>query len=194
MVQLGLCAMLRHVAAMAATFTISPASSADAGAVAAIYAHHVLHGTATFETAVPDATEIAARMAKLHEAKLPWLVARRDGEVLGYAYAAPFHSRAAYHYTCEDSIYIDHRHLGQGLGKALLGALLDASAAAGMRQMIALIAGTEPASLALHERFGFARCGELKSVGRKHGTWLDVIYMQRALGAGDITAPRREPD
>jgi phosphinothricin acetyltransferase len=178
---------------MTAPFVIAPATPDDAAGIAAIYAHHVLHGTATFETVPPGKAEIAARMARLREAGLPWLVAKERGEVLGYAYAAQFHARPAYRFTCENSIYIDRRRIGRGLGTALLGALLDASAQAGMRQMIALIAGTEPASLALHERFGFARCGELKSVGRKHGQWLDVIYMQRALGAGAATAPREEP-
>lgn len=178
---------------MTAAFAIAPASLDDAAAVAAIYDHHVIHGTATFETVPPDAAEIASRMEKLREAKLPWLIARQDREVLGYAYAAPYHSRAAYRFTCEDSIYIDRRYLGRGLGTALLGSLLDAAAAAGMRQMVALIAGTEPASLALHRRFGFVQVGELKSVGRKHGKWLDVIHMQRSLGAGDLTAPGREP-
>jgi len=185
--------MLRHVAEMTETFAIEPAAGSDAAQIAAIYAHYVLNGTATFETAPPSAAEIEGRIARLGETGLPWLVAKDRGTVLGYAYAAPFHSRAAYRYTCEDSIYIDRRRVGQGLGTALLAALLDAGVEAGMRQMVALIAGTEPASLALHERFGFVRCGELKSVGRKHGQWLDVIHMQRALGAGNATAPREEP-
>jgi len=179
---------------MPVPFPIEPAVAADAPAIAAIYAHHVIHGTATFEIVPPDAAEIAARMTRVRQAGLPWLVARdAAGGVVGYAYASAFHARAAYGRTCEDAIYIAHDRLGQGLGKALLAALLDACTVAGQRQMIALIAGTEPASIALHARAGFVEAGRLASVGRKHGRWLDVVYMQRALGAGDATPPGDEP-
>jgi len=179
---------------MTVSFQIVPAIPADAAAIAAIYAHHVVHGTATFEIEPPEADEIAARMAKVRAAGLPWLVARDpEGAVLGYAYASAFHARAAYGRTCEDAIYIAHDRLGHGLGKALLAALIEACTAAGQRQMIALIAGTEPASIALHVRAGFVEVGRLDSVGRKHGRWLDVIYMQRGLGEGAATAPEEEP-
>lgn len=174
--------------------TITPATLDDAAAIAAIYAHHVLHGSATFETVPPDAAEIAARMQKVTDAGGPWLTARTgDGELVGYAYAGPFHQRAAYRFACENSIYIRHDRLGQGTGTALLNALLPACEAAGYRQMIALIAGTEPASLALHSRAGFVEAGRLASVGRKHGRWIDVVYMQRTLGEGDSTPPAVEP-
>jgi phosphinothricin acetyltransferase len=173
---------------------IEPATTADAGAIAKLYAHHVLHCTATFETAPPDASEIAARMEKLRAAGMPWLVARdADGTLLGYAYAGPFHSRAAYRYTCENTIYIRHDRLGRGLGTALLKALLAAGEACGLRQVVALIAGTEPASVALHAKAGFKEVGRLRSVGRKHGQWIDVLYMQLALGDGDATPPEKEP-
>lgn len=180
---------------MSFSFQIMPAEPADAEAIAAIYAHHVIHGTATFEIEPPDAAEIAARMGRVRAAGLPWLVAREEasGAVIGYAYASAFHPRAAYGRTCEDAIYIAHDRLGQGLGKALLAALLEACTAAGQRQMIALIAGTEPASIALHARAGFTEAGRLASVGRKHGRWLDVVYMQRGLGAGDAAPPDHEP-
>jgi L-amino acid N-acyltransferase YncA len=185
---------MRHRASMTATFAILPATPADAAAVAEIYAHHVRSGTASFEIEPPDEAEIARRIGKTLAGGLPWLVARgADGFVLGYAYAGPFHSRAAYRDTCEDSIYIRHDRLGQGIGSALLAALLDACEAAGFRQMIALIAGTEPASVALHAKAGFVEVGRLASVGRKHGQWLDVLYMQRALGDGDATPPGDEP-
>ncbi len=165
---------------------VKNATLSDAPAIAAIYAHHVAQGTATFELDPPDAAEMAARIDKVLSSGWPWLVAREpSGTVLGYAYAAPYHSRPAYQYTCEDSIYIHHEHLGRGLGTALLNALLLQAEASGFRQMVALIAGTEPASLALHERAGFAHCGRLVSVGRKHDKWIDVIQMQRALGRGD---------
>lgn len=175
-------------------FAIAPAAPSDAAEIAAIYAHHVLHGTASFETEPPETGEIAARMAKVREAGLPWLVARDgEGAVLGYAYAGPFHPRAAYAFTCENSVYIRADLRGQGIGKALLTALIEACEAAGMRQMIALIAGTEPASVALHEKCGFVQSGKLDSVGRKHGKWIDVVHMQRALGAGDGAPPGQEP-
>lgn len=175
-------------------FAISPARSTDAPEIARLYAHHVLTGTASFEIEPPDAEEIAARMEKVRAASLPWLVARdADGALLGYAYAAHFHARAAYGQTCEDAIYIRHDRLGRGIGKALLAVLIAQCEAAGMRQMIALIAGTEPASVALHAKMGFIEAGRLASVGRKHGRWIDVVQMQRALGPGDTTPPEREP-
>jgi len=173
---------------------IEPASLADAPAIAAIYAHHVAHGTATFETIAPDAGEIAERMTRVLSAGSPWLVSRDgDGAVTGYAYAAQFRDRAAYRFACENSIYIAHDRIGQRIGSHLLTALLDASERAGFRQMIAVIAGSEPASVALHARAGFDHVGRLRSAGRKHGQWLDVIYMQRALGPGDSAPPQEEP-
>lgn len=173
---------------------IEPATTADAAEIARIYAHHVLHGTATFEIVPPDTAEIAARMDRLRAAGMPWLVARdARGTLLGYAYAGPFHARAAYRHTAENTVYIRHDKLGQGLGTALLTALLTACEACGVRQVIALIAGTEPASVALHAKAGFVEAGRLKSVGRKHGKWIDVFYMQRALGEGDGSPPSAEP-
>ena len=136
---------------------------------------------------------MAARIAKVLGEGWPWLVARGDGQVLGYAYAAQYNLRVGYRYACEDSIYLRHDALGQGIGTALLAALIEACEAWGFRQMIAGIAGSEPASVALHARAGFAQVARLRSVGRKHGQWLDVIYMQRALGPGDAAPPLEEP-
>lgn len=179
---------------MSAAITIKSATLADAPAIAAIYAHHVRNGTASFEIEPPDAGEIARRIEKTLAAGAPWLVAREEGcGIAGYAYAGPLHARAAYRFTCEDSIYIDHRRRGRGIGTALLAALLDACKAAGFRQVVALIAGTEPASVALHARAGFVETGRWTSVGRKHGQWLDVLHMQRALGEADTTPPPLEP-
>ena len=173
---------------------IEPATSGDAPALAAIYAVHVLTGTATFETEPPDAAEMAARLAKVQHGNGIWLVARgADGAVLGYAYAAQFRDRPAYRHACEDSIYIDAARRGQGIGRALLDALLPAAEAAGYRQMLAVIGGAEPASIALHAAAGFVHAGQMRSVGRKHGRWLDTVYMQRALGAGAATPPEEEP-
>lgn len=173
---------------------IAPATLDDAPEIAAIYAHHVLHGTASWELVPPTPEDMAGRMAKVLSEGWPWLVARdAKGTILGYAYAAQYNPRAGYRYACEDSIYLHHHALGQGIGTALLAALIDASEAWGFRQMIAGIAGSEPASVALHARAGFAQVARLRSMGRKHGQWLDVIYMQRALGAGDTTPPLEEP-
>lgn len=182
-----------HVFGMIAALRIDRAVPADALAIAEIYAHHVRHGTASFETEPPGADEIAARIGKVLEAGWPWLVARdAQSAIVGYAYASQFHPRAAYRYACENSIYICHDRLGQGIGTALLAALLEACEACGFRQVIALIAGTEPASVALHARAGFVEAGRLRSVGRKHGRWIDVLYMQRTLGAGDTAPPEQE--
>lgn len=179
--------------------SIAPATLADAPAIAEIYKHHVLHGTATFEILPPDAGEMAERLRSLTEAGEPWLVARDETDMmLGYAYARQLGTRAAYRFACENSIYLRHREQGRGVGGALLAALIEACEEVGFRQMVALIADFPPmdsgaASVALHEKAGFTHSGRLQSVGRKHGQWLDLIYMQRPLGAGDNAAPEKEP-
>jgi len=179
---------------MTGPITISDATPTDAAEIAGVYAWHVLHGTASWETAPPDAAEMTARMTKVLDAGWPWLVARDGaGAILGYAYAAQFNPRAGYRHTLEDSIYLRHDARGQGVGKALLAELIARCEAAGARQMIAGIAGGEPASIALHAKFGFIEVARIPSVGRKHGQWLDLIYMQRALGEGATTAPEVEP-
>ena len=177
-----------------AQFTIVPAELRHAAAIAAIYAHHVLHGTATFETEPPDEAEMAARLGKALDAGAPWLVARGDdGELLGYAYSSQFRDRPAYRFACENSVYIRDDRRGEGIGRALLALLIVAAERAGYRQMIAVIAGAQPASVRLHAACGFAEAGRMRSVGRKHGKWLDTYYMQRALGPGDSTPPEIEP-
>ena len=113
--------------------------------------------------------------------------------MLGYAYVTQFRDRPAYAYTCENSIYLRGDQLGQGIGKALLENLTKNAEAAGFRQMIAVSGGGEPASVALHESLGFRRAGRMQSVGRKAGRWLDTVYLQRSLGAGDGTPPDHEP-
>ena len=179
---------------MVETCTIEPATLADAAAIAAIYAHHVLHGTASFEIAPPDVPEMARRMAAVLDAGAPWLVARGNGnEIVGYAYAAQFRNRPAYRFACENSVYIRHDRRGEGIGRALLALLIVAAERAGFRQMIAVIGGAEPASARLHAACGFAEAGRMRGIGRKQGRWLDTLYMQRALGPGVGTAPESEP-
>jgi phosphinothricin acetyltransferase len=113
--------------------------------------------------------------------------------VLGYAYASQFRDRPAYRFACENSVYVRADRHGEGIGKALMTQLIAAAEAAGFRQMIAVIAGAAPASAALHAACGFAEAGRMRSVGRKHGQWLDTLYMQRALGSGDAMPPLEEP-
>ncbi|MBB4284800.1 GNAT family N-acetyltransferase [Roseospira goensis] len=167
----------------------------DANAVQALYAPHVLTGTATFELVPPSRDDMARRIAAVREAGLPWLLARDggDGRLLGYAYAGPFRARPAYRHTVEDSVYVDPAAAGRGVGTTLLRAVIDRCAAADVRQMVAVITtpGSE-ASEALHRRLGFETIGVLPGVGRKFGRWLGTLYMQRALGDGQATAPRAE--
>lgn len=173
---------------------LRPVRPDDAAAIAAIYGHHVLHGTASYEAEPPDPAEMGQRIARVLDHGWPWLVAEgAGGDLLGYAYATQFRDRAAYRFVCEDSIYIRHDTLGQGVGKALLAALLEHCEAAGFRQIIAVIGGAEPASVALHASLGFTEAGRLVSIGRKHGRWLDTLYMQRSLGPGADAPPAQEP-
>ncbi len=165
----------------------------DAAAIAAIYAHHVRTGTATFDLEPLSASETEAKIERILAQNAPFLVAEENGAVAGYAYATPFRDRPAYAMTCEDSIYIHPDHIGKGVGSALLAALIDAAEAAGFRQMMAVAGGGEPASVALHAKLGFEHRGTMQSVGRKFGRWLDTVYMQRALGTGDASPPEVEP-
>lgn len=173
---------------------ITPARLSDAAEVAEIYAHHVRHGTATYELEPPGTQEMAARIDKVIAAGWPWLVARdADGTMLGYGYVAQFRDRAAYRFAGEDSIYIRHDRRGEGTGKALLQALLEQAEAAGFRQIYAVIGGAELASIALHAALGFTHSGLLRGSGRKHGRWLDTVFMTLPLGGGDSTPPSEEP-
>ena len=162
---------------------IRAAELANAAAIQAIYAHHVAHGTATFDTVAPTAEQMADKIGRFHSAGWPWLVAESGGRVIGYAYAAQFRDRPAYRFACEDSIYIAPDHTGRGVGSALLTALIAAAREAGFLQMVAVIGGGEPASVALHARAGFHHAGRMEAVGYKFERWLDTVYMQRALDA-----------
>ena len=139
---------------------VRPSSDADIPAIAEIYDHHVRHGIASFETDPPNAGEMARRRSEVLQRGLPWLVAEIKGRVLGYAYAAQYRSRTAYRFTLEDSIYVHPMHVGKGIGKLLLPALIARCEEVGARQMIAVIGDTEnPASIKLHARFGFRHVG-----------------------------------
>jgi L-amino acid N-acyltransferase YncA len=166
------------------------ATEADIESIASIYAYHVLHGTATFEIEPPGDDEMLRRWQAIQAARLPYLLAESDGEVLAFAYAGPYHARAAYRHTVENSIYVRAGSEGRGIGTKLLGELIADCESLGLRQMIALVGdGANTASIRMHERSGFERAGVLRSVGYKNGRWLDVIVMQRSLGAGDAAPP-----
>ncbi|WP_457424635.1 N-acetyltransferase family protein [Roseateles sp. P5_E7] len=166
--------------------TIRPSTDVDLAAIQAIYAHAVEHGTGTFETEVPGVEEMGRRRAEVLGRNLPWLVAERNGELLGYAYANYFRPRLAYRFCVEDSIYLAPAAQGQGVGRLLLAELLARCEAAGARQMLAVIGDAANAgSVGVHTALGFEHTGVLKSVGWKFGRWLDVVLMQRSLGLGD---------
>jgi L-amino acid N-acyltransferase YncA len=165
---------------------IRAADPDDAAAVTAIYAHHVQHGTASFDTVPPDADFWRAKIVDITGRGWPFLVVEGEGGVVGYAYATQFRDRPAYAETCEDSIYIAPDQAGRGLGSALMAALLPAAADAGFRQMIAVVGGGEPASVALHRKFGFVIAGRMRDVGRKFGRLLDTVYLQHAFDSDEI--------
>ena len=160
---------------------IRDATVEDAAAVQAIYAHHVLNGTASYDVEPPSLEDIRQKMLWILGESWPFIAAEADGKVIGYAYATQFRDRAAYRFTCENSIYVDPDWTGRGVGKALLNALIERSAAVGFKTMVAVIGGAEPASVALHAACGFAEAGRLKAVGWKKDRWLDNVYMQRSL-------------
>ncbi|MBN8994170.1 MAG: N-acetyltransferase [Rhizobiales bacterium] len=173
-------------------FRIRPSDICDLTAISDIYAEAVLHGLASFEIDPPGEEEMAMRFAALAEGGYPAFVAEAGERVIGYAYAGRYRSRPAYRNTVEDSIYLSPAAQGRGVGSALLGRLLAESESRGFRQMVAVIGNSaNHASVRLHERHGFRHVGILKSVGYKHGHWLDSVFMQRALGQGSAEPPSR---
>ncbi|MCB4771174.1 N-acetyltransferase family protein [Ancylobacter sp. Lp-2] len=172
------------------SFRIRDAVDADMETVQAIYAHHVLHGLASFETTPPSSAELTARRAAVRAAGLPYLVAEGGGRVLGYCYATIYRPRPAYRHTVEDSVYVAQDLGGRGIGAALLEELIRRCEAGGWRQMLAVIGNSGNAgSIALHRRLGFETVGTLKAVGFKFGSWVDTVLMQRELGEADRTLP-----
>ena len=174
---------------------VRDATEADLLAIQAIYAHHVLHGVASFEETPPSIDDLRGRLASVLSHGLPYMVAGIDGAIAGYCYATPYRPRAAYRNTIEDSIYIDDAFRGRGIGRVLLKALIERCETGPWRQMVAVIAdGGSGGSLSLHRSLGFEMAGTLKAVGFKHGRWLDTTLMQRALGVGDKALPEDWPD
>ena len=175
--------------------TLRDSSSADVDACAAVYGEAVRNGTGTFELEAPDPVEMARRRDAILAQGLPWLVAERAGEVLGYAYAGVFRPRRAYRFCVEDSIYLAPAARGQGVGRLLLAELMARCEAAGIRQMLAVIGDSANiGSIALHRACGFEHTGVFRAAGWKFDRWLDVVMMQRRLGRGDEATPVDRPE
>lgn len=173
---------------------IRDAGQDDLPAITAIYAHHVLHGTGTFEEVPPDEAEMASRLASVQDRGWAWLVAEagveEGGGIIGFAYYAQLRDRSAFRHAAEDSIYVRNDVRGQGVGKALVAALLERAAEAGFRQMFALIGDSDNVgSIGLHVSLGFRQAGVLKSAGLKFGRWIDLVFMQRGIGMADRDLP-----
>ncbi|MDX3907659.1 MAG: N-acetyltransferase family protein [Pigmentiphaga sp.] len=172
------------------TLAIRDATDADMSAIQAIYAFHVLHGVASFEEVPPSLEEMRTRRATVLGLGLPYLVAEQNGVILGYSYAGSYRARPAYRHTIENSVYVAEGASGRGIGVALMEALIARCEAGPWRQMVAVIGDSgNTASIALHKRMGFEMVGVLRSVGFKHGRWVDTVLMQRALGPGADTLP-----
>ncbi|WP_137279161.1 GNAT family N-acetyltransferase [Pseudomonas rhizoryzae] len=177
---------------MNTTLQLRDATPEDLPAIQAIYAQHVLHGSASFEVEPPDVAELGRRLAAVRQAGLPYRVAELEGEVVGYAYAVLYRPRPAYRHTAEDSVYVRDGLGGRGIGRRLLEDVIEGCTAAGFRQLVAVIGDSANAgSIALHGRLGFRAVGTLEAVGFKHGRWLDSVLMQRSLGEGDRTPGSR---
>jgi phosphinothricin acetyltransferase len=170
--------------------SLRPSSEADVPAITAIYAHHVTHGTGTFETTPPTEADMAARRADVLAKGLPYLVAELDGRVLGFAYCQWFKPRPAYRFSAEDSIYLDPDAAGQRIGNKLLTELTKQAEAAGIRKLIAVIGDSANArSIGVHRAVGFRHVGTIESCGWKFDRWLDIVLMEKSLGQGNRTAP-----
>jgi phosphinothricin acetyltransferase len=161
---------------------IRAADNSDIPAITGIYAHHVLHGTGSFEIEPPSLEEMGRRMFDVTGRGLPYFVAVSGDTVVGYAYAAMYRTRVAYRFTLEDSVYIHPEYMGRGVGGALLSELIKACKAWGCRQLVAVIGDSQnTGSIRVHEKLGFQRAGVLKNVGFKFDRWLDSVFMQLSL-------------
>jgi L-amino acid N-acyltransferase YncA len=176
------------------TIMVRDAREADIPAIRAIYAHHVQTGLASFEEVPPDEAEMLRRFQTLKEGGFPYLTAELAGDVVGYSYAGQYRPRPAYRYSVEDSVYVRDGMAGKGVGRALLTALLARCTDMGFRQMIAIIGDSaNHGSIGLHRALDFEMVGTIRSVGFKHGRWVDSVLLQRALGEGDTSLPTLRP-
>lgn len=168
---------------------IRAAVESDLAAIHEIYAECVRNDVASYEIVPPTPAEMGERFRSVTASGYPWLVAEATGTAVGYAYASAFRTRPAYRWLVEDSIYLATAMRGRGLGRLLLDRLMEECERLGFRQMVAVIGGAHPASIALHRAAGFAACGSLHASGFKFGRWLDTAIMQRELGEGSSTRP-----
>jgi L-amino acid N-acyltransferase YncA len=167
---------------------IRPSNDIDISAIQAIYAHHVLRGTGTFEIEPPSTADMITRRADVLGKNLPYLVLEDAGTVLGFAYANWFKPRPAYRFSVEDSIYMAPQAVGKGLGKLLLTELLAQLERGGCRKALAVIGDSaNTASISVHRACGFTMIGTVKSCGWKFGQWRDIVMMEKTLGLGDST-------
>jgi phosphinothricin acetyltransferase len=171
-------------------FVVRQSRDTDVEAMLAIYRWHIRRGIeeGVDDTGMPEPDDLRDRRKNLRNRRFPHLVATRGGEVVGYAYVVLYRKRPAYRYAVKHSIYVHHDCLGRGVGRLLLQELIDACAAAGFRQMIGYIDADNAPSLALHDKFGFVRVGQLPGVAWRYGRWSDSVMVQRSLGSG-ATAP-----
>jgi len=173
-----------------APIAIRAATKPDLAAITRIYQFHVAHGLASFELEPPTHDEMLARYGDIVDRGFPYLVAERDGAVVGYAYASAYRARPAYRFSVENSVYIDPEARRSGIGRALLLALIGECEQRGFRQMVAVIGDSENFdSIGLHAACGFERIGTFKAIGWKFGRWVDSVLMQRALGSADRAPP-----
>jgi L-amino acid N-acyltransferase YncA len=173
-----------------ANVTICACDEDHVAAITTIYAHHVLHGLASFEVEPPSEDDMRQRRLDIVSRNNPYLVAKCAGEVVGYASASPYRLRPAYRHSAENSVYLHPAWAGRGIGRQLMSALLAECEARGLRQIVAVIGDSANcASIGLHKSLGFREVGVLRSVGFKFDRWVDSVLMQRALGAGDSTPP-----
>lgn len=163
----------------------------DIGAITAIYREAVLHGTASFELEPPEQSDMLLRMRNVTDAGYPYIVGlNEEGTLLGYAYASSYRTRPAYRWSCENSVYVDEKARGLGVGKKLMQIIIARCEVLGFRQMVSVIGGADHrASIRLHETLGFENMGKLPATGFKHGKWLDSVLMQLSLGEGALSDP-----
>jgi len=171
------------------TVLVRDSVETDVATIQAIYAHHVLHGTASFELTPPTLDEMRQRRADVVAKDLPYLVAEQNGVVVGYAYVTLYRPRPAYRFTVEDSVYVREGLAGQGIGGRLLAEIIKICTAKGYRQLMAVVGDSSAPSVSLHQRHGFKLAGTFKAVGYKFGAWRDTAMLQRALGDGELTDP-----
>ncbi|WP_115720242.1 arsinothricin resistance N-acetyltransferase ArsN1 family B [Gallaecimonas mangrovi] len=162
---------------------IRPAQADDANAIADIYNHYILNTGVSFEETPVSGEEMAKRIAKVQGGGLPWLVACQHNQVLGYSYATPWKERSAYRFSVESTVYVKQGEVGQGLGKGLYLAVIEALKETEVRNVLGGISLPNAASVALHEKLGFTKVAQLNNIGYKQGQWLSVGYWQLSLSS-----------